>query len=272
MTTSRMTVEPPTITPPNAGSAKRDRTRAQAWAESALVQHPYHLELRGAPNDLSWPRVCAYCGHAAMEQIVVKKAFRPRPRRTGRGSGSPWMKPYRITGAPIPFCGECAAEHRATVQSPSMAKKILTVIGTPLIIPAVGSAWMATVVLSSVRGMPLTDRGGLLGWGLFALMLATSAWSVFLMWQTTRASRLDPQTEITRACDFSEDVSHFFEKERRIYALRNKEFAEAMATLNTGRAWTADDQARSKRNGMIVAVLTLLVFGGIAALLSVTGR
>ena len=108
--------------------------------------------------------------------------------------------------------------------------------------------------------------------GLFALLAVTSVWSVFLMWQTTRASRLDPQTDVTRSCDFSEDVSYLFERERRIYALRNKTFAEALAALNAERAWTAADQSRSKKLALVTAVLTLAVLGGIAALLALTGR
>ena len=83
---------------------------------------------------------------------------------------------------------------------------------------------------------------------------------------------LEPQTDVTRSCDFSEDVSYFFERERRIYALINKAFAEALAALNAERAWTAADQSRSKKLALVAAVLTLAVVGGVAALLALTGR
>jgi hypothetical protein len=256
-----------TIPPLAELAAPNDRTRAQKWAESSLVQHPHWLELRGSPNELTWPRICASCGAAASEQIVVKKAFRPRPRRSHRGK-APSMRPYRITGVPVPFCGACAAEHRATVQPPSMAKKLTVFLVNPLIIPVVGSAWVTSKLLDGVRGMSFRESGGWLGWGLIALMGATCVWSVFLMWQTTRASRLDPRTAITRACDFSEDVSELFEPERRIYAMQNKTFAEAFAHLNAARAWTAQDQVRSQRMSMLVAVLMLVALGGAAALIT----
>ena len=249
---------------------RQDRTPAQRWAEDALAQHAHQLELRGAPNDLRWPRVCANCGQAAVEQIQVKKAFRPRPRRHSRGSSR--TRPYRIAAAPVPMCSQCAAEHRAVVRPPSAATKLATIIVNPLIIPAVGSAWVASLVSGGLRDTPEDRTAALMGWGLFALMAATCVWSVFLMWQTTRASRLDPLTAIARACDFSEDVSYAWEKERRIYALQNREFAEAFGKLNADRVWTAADQSRSKRTSMMVAVITLLVFGGVAALLSLTGR
>jgi hypothetical protein len=94
-------------------------------------------------------------------------------------------------------------------------------------------------------------------------------WCTFLMWQTSRASRLDPLTNVTRACDFSEDVSEFYEKERRIYAIKNKTFAESFAALNRDRAWTMDDQSRSMKLSFAVAIGMLLALGGVAALITI---
>jgi len=48
----------------------------------------------------------------------------------------------------------------------------------------------------------------------------------------TKPSRLEPQTEITRACDFSADVSQLFARERRLYAMRNETFAKAFEAAN----------------------------------------
>ena len=243
-----------------------ERSRAQIWAEGNLTTQPYSLELRGSPNELSWPRVCAGCGEAASEQIEVRKAFRPRPRRHGRAS-SGFMRPYRIASASIPFCGNCAAEHRATVRRPSAANKVMSFLFTPLVIPVVGSAWVASKVYPSMEGV--TGTGLLVGWGLFALMIANMIWCTFLMWQTSRAHRLDPLTDVTRSCDFSEDVSEFYEKERRIYSIKNKTFAESFASLNRDRAWSKTDQSRSMKLSFAVAVGMLLALGGIAALITI---
>ena len=243
-----------------------NRSRAQIWAQGNLATQPYSLELRGAPNDLSWPRVCAGCGDAASEQLEVKKAFRPRPRRHGSGAGS-FMRPYRIASARIPFCGTCVAEHHATVKRPSTAKKLMSFFLTPLVIPVVGSAWVASKVYPSMEGV--TGTGALVGWGLFALMAANMVWCTFLMWQTSRASRLDPLTNVTRSCDFSEDVSEFYENERRIYAMKNKTFAESFATLNRDRVWSTGDQSRSMKLSFAVAVGMLLALGGVAALVTI---
>jgi hypothetical protein len=242
-----------------------NRSRTQIWAEGNLTTQPYSLELRGAPNDLSWPQVCAGCGEAAAEQIQVKKAFRPRPRRHGSRS-QVFLRPYRIASAPIPFCGTCVAEHRATVKSPSTAKKVMSFFLTPLVIPVVGSAWVMSKVYPAMKGV--TGVGALVGWGLFVLMAANMVWCTFLMWQTSRASRIDPLTNVTRACDFSEDVSEFYEKERRIYAIKNKTFAESLAALNQDRAWSKADQSRSMKLSFLVAVGMLIALGVAAALIT----
>ena len=260
---STTTMESPPITRP---TNRRDRSRAQIWAEGGLAQHPYHLELRGSPDDLSWPRVCASCGQGASEQIVVKKAFRPRPRRYSGGAG--FMRPYRIAGAPIPFCGQCAAEHRATVQPPSSASKLMTMLLNPLIIPVIGFAWLAKLVSNGVGGMSFSDPGGRLGWSLVALMVVGGMWSVYVLWESTRAARLDPRTNITRSCDFSEDVSYAFEKERRIYAMQNQDFARALATLNADRVWTEADQSRSNKLSFISALALLATLGLVAWIVS----
>ena len=255
--------EQPRITRP---AERRERSRARIWAEGALAQHPYQIELRGSPHELEWPRVCAHCGQTATEQIRVRKAFRPRPRRH---SGGTWMRPYRIADAPIPFCGQCAADHRATVSSPSATKKLMTMLFHPLIIPVIGSVWVARMMLTGVQDMSLADPGARLGWSLVMLMVFGAIWSAFLLWQTTRASRLDPLTEITRSCDFSEDVGYFFEKERRIYAMRNEQFARAFATLNAGRGWTEADQKRSNTLSFRYAVLMLVTLGVVAWIISI---
>ena len=181
------------------------------------------------------------------------------------------MRPYRIADAPIPFCAQCAADHRATVQAPSATKKLMTMLFHPLIIPVIGSVWVAKMMLTGagVRDMSLADPGARLGWSLVALMVFGAIWSAFLLWQTTRASRLDPLTEITRSCDFSEDVGYFFEKERRIYAMRNEQFARAFATLNAGRGWTDADQKRSNTLSFRYAVLMLVTLGVVAWIITV---
>jgi hypothetical protein len=75
-------------------------------------------------------------------------------------------------------------------------------------------------------------------------------WCLVIAWWSSRAARVERQTEVTRACDFSDDVSWLWERERRLYALRNQQFAQAFADANQGRMWVEDDDRRSHRTTM----------------------
>ena len=246
-----------------------DRTRLQMWAESSLAPHPHKLELRGAPRNLSWPRICAHCGELASEQIVVKKAFRPLPRRVGTGGNG--LRHYRIGSAAIPFCARCATTHRATVRRPSIVSQVLRLVINPLIIPVVGSAWLGSQALEGWRTNPIADPGRVPEWAVVLFLFGVTAWCLYLIWRTTAPSRLESQTEITQSCDFSQDVSGMLERERRIYALRNKAFADAMEAGNRDRVWTPEEQARSMKLGFILGVGMLALLAGIVGVLKLMG-
>jgi hypothetical protein len=121
------------------------------------------------------------------------------------------------------------------------------------------------------RSDPIVNPGPVPEWAVVTLLGAAFAWCVFLLWRTTAASRIDPQTEVTRSCDFSENVAGFLEKERRIYALGNKPFFDEMKALNTDRLWTTEDQARSMKFGLVTAVLMLAGLAGLVGLLKLLG-
>ena len=237
-----------------------NRFMAQRVAAQSLAPHSFRLELRGAPNDLAWPRICVYCGAGASEQITVRKAFGRRRGRRSRGSG---FSDFKIASAPVPLCAACANEHRATVQRPSTLGAVFGFLVHPMIIPVIGAGFFLPITFKAARGLSLTDPAGQMGWGLFALMLFIIVWTTVLWWRTTAPSRLEPQTEITRACDFSADVSQMFEGERRIYAMRNEAFAQAFEAANAERRWTEADQARSRRRASVLALVFLVGLAGI---------
>jgi hypothetical protein len=246
-----------------------DRTRLQRWAENSLASHPSTLELRGSPRNLVWPRICAHCGELASGQIVVKKAFRPLPRRVGTGGNG--LRHYRIGSAPVPFCARCAATHRATVQRPSIVSQVLRLVVNPLIIPVVGSAWLGTLALEGWRTNPIADPGRVPEWAVVLFLFGVSAWCLFLIWRTTAPSRLESQTEITQSCDFSQDVSGMLERERRIYSLRNKAFADALEAGNRDQVWTPQEQARSMKMGLILGVGMIAFLAGLVGVLKLMG-
>lgn len=245
-----------------------DRSYLQIVAEQSLAPNPHRVELRGAPSALSWPRICANCGASASEQITVRKVFgRRRPTRFGRRSSSGPLD-FRIVPAPVPFCLTCANQHRATVV-PRSFNLITNFIFSWAIIPVVGCSIIAYSFFQSVKTMSLTDPGDRLGWSLFALMIGGVVWCVGLWWRVSAPDRVVDQTEVTLACDFSRDVSEMFERERHIYAMRNKTFADAFAAANASRLWTEADQAHSRRYswiyslGVVVAVVVVALLLGV---------
>lgn len=75
-------------------------------------------------------------------------------------------------------------------------------------------------------------------------------------------NRVPPLTDITRACDFSDNVGFPFGR-RRVYAIRNQTFAEAFTRANQDRIWT---EAIQKRDAWISGIVALILI--VAALIA----
>ena len=246
----------PTINRPN--TARDERSILQRREESALARHPYQVELTGGLRSLAWPSICANCGAPASGRLTVRKVF-IRPRMRGRHRHG--MIKHTIPAAQIPYCAPCVQRHRELTPPTNVVQQALGVLFTPLLIPIVGSAIFGVITLRVVLDMSPTDPYARYAWGLPALFLFICMWSLFAAWHATQPARVEPPSEVTRACDFSDDVSRLFERERRIYAMRNKEFADALRHANHDRVWTAADDHRSGRRSLAV----LAVGGAVAA-------
>lgn len=226
---------------------REHRTQLQRRAASALADHPYRLELVGAPGALDWPSLCANCGTDTDGWLTVRKVF-GRPRSFNRRSTS--FHRQIIAAAEVPYCADCAARHRALVPPRSLLGDLWRML-SPVLIPMFGFAWL--LKLTFTIALDEQARGGMNAkylWGLPALFALGLVWCLVIAWWSSRAARVEKQTEVTRACDFSDDVSWFWERERRIYALRNQQFAQALADANRGRTWVEDDDRRSHRTAM----------------------
>ena len=241
---------------------REHRTQVQRRAASALADHSYRLELVGAPGALDWPSICASCAADTEERLTVRKVF-GRPRTFNRRSTS-----YRrqiIAAANVPYCADCAARHRALVPSRSFVGDLWRMLW-PVLIPMAGFAWLFK--LTVVIALDEQARGGMNAkylWGLPALFALGLLWCLVVAWWSSRAARVEKQTDVTRACDFSDDVSWFWERERRIYALRNQHFAQALADANRGRLWVEDDDRRSHRTAMAAITGVSLVAAAVWA-------
>lgn len=234
---------------------RKHRNMYQHRADHDLARHSYRVELVGSLGSLAWPSVCANCGTDTDERLTVRKVFnRPRPvRRVSRG-----FRRYIIRAAEVPYCADCAVRHRALVPPRTFLGDAWRVLW-PVLIPMAGAGFFFQL---SFRIALAEQRSGGQGskyiWGIPALFAFILVWCVAVAWWSSRSARVERQTEVTRACDFSDDVSRVWERERRIYALRHERFARAFADLNAGRVWTWDDDRRSSRVSNVVFAVGLV--------------
>jgi hypothetical protein len=226
---------------------REHRTQLQRRAASALADHSYRLELVGSPGALDWPTLCASCGTGTDSRLTVRKVF-GRPRSFNRRSTS--FRRQIIAAAEVPYCADCAARHRALVPPRSFLGDLWRMLW-PVLIPMFGFGWFFKLTV----GIALEEQSGggtnaKYVWGLPVFFAFGLLWCLVIAWWSSRAARVEKQTEVTRACDFSDDVSWFWERERRIYALRDQRFAQALAEANRDRLWADDDDRRSHRTAM----------------------
>jgi hypothetical protein len=242
-------------------SVKRFQPQTDA---SGLVEHPHRCTLRGEPESLAFPPLCASCGGTAATRIGYSKVF------TRSHSDSPTE--HVVTSVEVPFCADCAARHRAEVQVPTRLSQVLSSFATGdmlgALFPALGAAFFGYVGIGDLlRGSSWMRAAGPLG---FAAFLALIAWYQRRhVWRDTLHLRVVPQTDVTRAFDFSDNVAPAFEPPRFACTMRNAGFAAAFATLNADRAWVAHspqakaDRRRAKRSFWLIGavVLALALFG-----------
>ena len=242
----------------------RSYSTRRAWAaESSLAPNPHRVELRGRTGAVVWPPLCPACGAAARHRLRVRKVFVRRRRRGADG--------IAITAVDIPYCGACIAEHERTRPRMSVARRALSYVASPMLLPIVGFGWMTTIWLKDGESMSralsgltgaissgavLRDGLAALGPALPLLLPALVVACLVAMVYQTRPFRVPKQSEVTRACDFSDDIGDPIVGRRRVYSIRDAAFAEAFTAANETRLWTvADDVEASYRYGFVLVVL-----------------
>jgi hypothetical protein len=242
---------------------RADRTWDQKSAEDDLSRYPFRLEVRGAPRSLVWPDICANCGGAATERIRIRRAF----YRRGRGRRYAGWFGYRVVSADVPFCGSCAARHRATVPRVSWLRRYRWFLLNPAHIATIGFAVLLAMALPSVLETPIASPGGKVAWGLLGVFIFGIVWTIGVTWWMSRPDRFEPRSEVTMACAISHDVAQFFEGRRHVYGFRNQPFGEAFERTNQARIWTEREQARMWKTSLVAAILLIAALGGARLLL-----
>jgi len=238
------------------------RSYLQKRAESRLAASQYRIEIVGALGALDWPSICANCGADTADRLTVKKVF-GRPRSNTRRAR---YQRQVIQSAEVPYFGTCAARHRALTPPRSLIGDLWSILW-PVLIPMIGAGWFFQLTLRMMFETPSTDPYSKYAWGPPAFFGAIILWCLVISWYSSRALRVEKQSEVTQACDYSDDVSWLWERERRIYALRNERFARAFTSANASRSWSQNDDRRSHRlrgatygvAAVVVAVVAVLV-------------
>jgi hypothetical protein len=235
--------------------------------DKGLPTSAHRVELTGSPRSLIWPGICPNCGQPASERITVRKIFRRSLKYiAGRALRvAPWT--FVIGRVDVPFCGACAERHREQAKPLTGAALMFSYLRSPSLIAFAGAAGFAIVLF---RPLVLEARGSSsypIGLAVLGFLVLTAAASALSAWRETRFWRVPPQTDITRACDFSDDLRYLFLLERRVYAIRNAAFAEALAAANRDRLWTEARRKRAEPLEIVIVVVAILSAVGLTVLL-----
>ena len=233
----------------------RQRIASQDSA-SELAPHRHRITLRGTPAGADFPPLCPNCGSAAANRIEYAKVF--------RHTDSDGPTRYVVASVSVPFCDSCIASHRAQEVKPTLTDQVLSSFATMDMLGAVFPAIAAVFLAYLALGDMLHGRGTrfLVELGIGALF-AVIAWAQGLaVWQETERFRVPPQSDVTKAFDFSDDSASAFETARFVCTMRNDRFANAFRILNIDREWQAfspEAVAERRRSHRLVWIFGIVI-------------
>jgi hypothetical protein len=209
--------------------------------------------LIGSHRRIVWPPMCPACGGPASSHINVARIF---GRRSQHGGFAAYRFIVRMT---IPFCQSCVSRHQQQLQTVPSA--IGSFFRTPGVLSFIGAVAVAVILwwvfVQDAEGVSRDAR-------LYAIsgIIALVGLGIFITAREARFLRVPPLTEVTSACDFSDNLGFPFGR-RRFYAIRNRAFADAFVRANHDRLWT---DAIRKRDAWVSGVAGLVLI--IAALIA----
>lgn len=228
-------------------------------ADHSLAPHAHRVTLTARRGvGLRFPALCPACGGPAAGELPVRKVF------ARHHDESPTT--YVVQRIAVPFCAPCIARHRAEEETQTRAEQLrralLSEMGFAALFPGAAAlfVWAKLALPAVARGdaVEIAVFGGV--GALFALISLACARAA---WHRTARERVPPQTSVTRAFDYSDDLSDTFDDPRFVYAIHDPTFFHEFRTRNAELAWDpASPRARSaarKRTLLYVAVGTALL-------------
>ena len=231
--------------------------------DSGLAAHPHRFTLRGAPDALAFPALCPHCGSPASGKLPCSKVF--------RRVNSDAPNDYVVVSVAVPFCSACIGQHRAATPAATPLANILSSFSTGdmlgAVFPGLAAAFVVYLSLKDlVRGQVVRAITLL---PIAAVFVAIAWYQRRHVWRATEHLRVAPQSEVSRAFDFSDDMAPAFEPPRFVCTVRDARFAAAFEALNGRHAWVAHSpEARADRRA---ANRQMWVIGAIVAAIAVIG-
>ncbi len=225
--------------------------------DTELAPHPYRYTFRGEPTSLAFPPLCAHCGATASTHIACTKVF----ARTY--SDSPTT--YVTTTVLVPFCRDCARRHTEQAPPRSWWPDVWASVSNEMLGAATGALGAVFFVYLGAKRLLRDPLGAAITFGVAAL-IGWYAWGMRRMaWRDSQYRRVPPQTDVTAAFDFSDDLASVFESPRFACAVRDARFAESLVRSNAERLWIASspqvqvEQRSARRKLWLVAAAFVLL-------------
>lgn len=191
--------------------------------------YPVNVRCKGR---LTFPALCPKCLAAANSPLPIERAF----EKSGGEDGSVTWTIVRYD--PL-FCAGCIAEHWQQVQPVPRSRRIELMLKTWYTAGIVGGLAVGTFfslyALSKLIG---GDTAAAVVTGLIALLLVLiSVYFAVSAYSATRHLALVPESAITAAVRFSDDLSSTFEPSWRRFDFAHEDYGRAFADQNRAMLW-----------------------------------
>jgi hypothetical protein len=202
----------------------------------------------GRPSAVAFPPVCTCCAQPASRRFRYGQAF-PRFGDEGQLLG------YQVYHADIPLCAACLETQHRLAPPLSVVRRLLLLARTWFVIGLAGGTLVCLYLLQMAWREVLRGRSALVELVIGTVFALIAIYHFRAAWNASRHLAIPPETQVTSALAFSDDLSQLFEPERHEYRFQNPVVAERFRAANAGRQWVADSsRARIASNGRIVVV------------------